>query len=259
MSVCDVCGGAMTPFHGRKLETFRCASCGFFRLSPAEWERWLEAHGEYYEEEGIPATLDARRTFIRHRAAQAARRSSCGAAAELGAGLGETAAALAAAGFDVEAVEDSAMAFEAGRKAFPQVRWVREDVLGFLARQPSDRFALLTLYHCLEHVPDPARVCREAFRALRSGGTLVVEVPNAHSLQARLMGDRWHYFVPHHRSYFSEPTLKRLLEPMGFRHAGTERKYHFSHPQGVWWKDAVKHALARAGWDDIVCTYWRKP
>ncbi len=258
MTDCDICGSAMAPMQGRRLRVLRCASCGYWRLDPNEWEAWRKDHHEYYAEEGTPATLDAERTFIKHRVRRAARHARPGRAAELGAGFGETAAAFARIGFSVDAIEESSVAFDRGKAAFPEVRWVQQDVSTYLKAATDSSLDLLTLYHCLEHLPRPADVCREAARVLRPGGVLVIEVPNASGRQAATLGDRWPHFVPHHLSYFNERSLRRLLEPMGFQLLEVEGKYHFSHPQGVLWKDVIKRALALAGWSDVICTYWRK-
>ena len=65
----------------------------------------------------------------------------------------------------------------------------------------------------LEHVEEPRALVRDAARALRRGGVLVVIVPNRHDL--RRFHPAWrerHYWQPHcHINYFSRGDLDRLL------------------------------------------------
>ena len=89
----------------------------------------------------------------------------------------------------------------------------------------DESFGLITLFHVLEHAPAPGPCLQEARRVLRPGGWLVVQVPNAGSLQRRLLGQRWEGFdVPRHLVDYSERTLSRVLEQHGF---AVERVDHF--------------------------------
>ncbi len=63
--------------------------------------------------------------------------------------------------------------------------------------------------------------------------------------------------MEHHVNYFTLETLHALMEPHGFTHLGHEGKYHFSYPQDHLLKDGVKYLLARLGFTDVLCTYWR--
>jgi SAM-dependent methyltransferase len=71
----------------------------------------------------------------------------------------------------------------------------------------------------LEHVEEPRVLVRNAARALRGGGVMVVIVPNRHDLRRFHPGwrDR-HYWQPHcHINYFSRGDLGRLLGAEGLR------------------------------------------
>jgi SAM-dependent methyltransferase len=71
----------------------------------------------------------------------------------------------------------------------------------------------------LEHVDEPRSLVRDAARALRDGGVMVVIVPNRHDL--RRFQPAWrdrHYWQPHcHINYFSREDLDRLLGAEGMR------------------------------------------
>ena len=78
-------------------------------------------------------------------------------------------------------------------------------------------FSLVTAFHFLEHV-HPIDSALAAMRTLlRPGGDLVVQVPNADCLQARLLGKWWAcYDVPRHLVNYSARTLRQTLERCGF-------------------------------------------
>ena len=78
-------------------------------------------------------------------------------------------------------------------------------------------FDVITMYHVLEHVSDPAETVRECARILKRGGLLVVAVPNILSLQASFGKRFWfHLDPPFHLHHFSEPGLTKLLEMHSF-------------------------------------------
>jgi SAM-dependent methyltransferase len=78
-------------------------------------------------------------------------------------------------------------------------------------------FAGITMSHVLEHLPDPRAYLAAAHRLLQPDGRLVVHVPNASSLQFRLLGRRWNGIdVPRHLFDYRKQDVFRLLESMGF-------------------------------------------
>ncbi len=58
---------------------------------------------------------------------------------------------------------------------------------------------VITLWHSLEHLPNPWAALEAAAGALRPGGVLVVATPNPAGLQARVLRGRWpHVDAPRH-------------------------------------------------------------
>ena len=247
----------MVVVHGcpKKLHVVRCGTCGFLALDCDS--RTAPDEGKDYYSALPEIAVDPDRRFVRHRVKSIRKHMSSGRCADLGCGLGETAIALARSGFEVEGVEESEHAISYLSANYPEVRWHCERVEPFLERIP-ERLELVTLYHVLEHVPYAAKVCDQISAVLESGGLLVVEVPNVAGLRARFMRWKWPYWLDHHLNYFDLHSLRGLLESRGFRLIQVERKYHFGYPQGVLWKDIVKAFLARVGFADVICTYWRR-
>ena len=82
----------------------------------------------------------------------------------------------------------------------------------------ADSHDLITMFHSLEHVPDPVRVLRTVRGWLKKGGLLVVEVPNIEST-VQAPAHRFHYA---HLYYFSGATLGALGEAAGLRLVRTD-------------------------------------
>ncbi len=254
---CAICDEQMENYWRRKgLEFLRCPNCGYVGLDLERWRSPYE-YRDYYSDFSFQ-NIDPERSFIKHRVAQIKHFQETGRCAELGAGFGETAIALARAGFQVDAVEESSMAIDHLSQNYVEVRWHSASVVGYLDACDDESYDLAVLYHVLEHLPRPNETCVGLSRVVSKGGLLVIEVPNFGGNHARLMRDRWWYVLPHHVSYFTDQTLRKLLEPLGFQLLRVEGKYHFSYPQNVWWKDALKNALSRLGFSDVICTYWRR-
>jgi 2-polyprenyl-3-methyl-5-hydroxy-6-metoxy-1,4-benzoquinol methylase len=73
-------------------------------------------------------------------------------------------------------------------------------------------FDVLTLFHVLEHLPNPKVLLNELIKYnLAKDGLVVIEVPNFKSLQARIAGSRWmHLDVPRHISHFTAAKLEEM-------------------------------------------------
>ncbi|HET6323886.1 MAG TPA: class I SAM-dependent methyltransferase [Planctomycetaceae bacterium] len=83
---------------------------------------------------------------------------------------------------------------------------------------PPESFDAITMRHSLEHVPFPKDVLKAAGDALRSGGILVVGVPNFASWSFRHFQQNWTGLaLPRHLTHFTPLTLSRMVEATGFR------------------------------------------
>src|SRR5262249_8132268 len=111
-------------------------------------------------------------------------------------------------------------------------------------------FDVITMWSALEHMNHPRSNLAEAKRLVRPGGTIIVQVPNAASYQARIFKGSWFALdVPRHRYHFSLPVLKRLLSDSGFRIYQTTlfSKAHNTHAFRQSLKTALRAGESRAG------------
>jgi 2-polyprenyl-3-methyl-5-hydroxy-6-metoxy-1,4-benzoquinol methylase len=256
MMNCPICDEHMELlFEEKQLHVLKCTNneCRFIGLDLETWE-YPYSDEDYYTRPN-KADINADRPFIRRRARVVRTHCGVGRLAELGCGLGETAIALCETGFDVWGVEESQNAIALLNDTFPTVHWVCSGIEKFL--KAENQFHVISMFHVLEHIPYPSGLIPTLKKSLMPKGFLVIELPDVHGGLARLKGKRWEYWLTHHVNYFSNASLKKLLEAYGFREVHTERMFHFGHPQGILWKDTIKAGLARMGLNGIIRTIWQ--
>jgi len=78
-------------------------------------------------------------------------------------------------------------------------------------------FDVITMWHSLEHFPDPNETIRSISRLLNKGGHLFIRVPDYSCLWRKLAGERWIWYQPrNHYVHYSPDGLKSLLRRHGF-------------------------------------------
>jgi SAM-dependent methyltransferase len=111
---------------------------------------------------------------------------------------------------------------------------------------PAATLDLITMFHVIEHVDDPARVVRQVAGWLSPGGILVIETPNLESLDARLFRRTYWggYHLPRHWNLFTPRSLQRLLSDNGLEYIGIS--YQTGHS---FWMYSIHHWLRyERGW-----------
>lgn len=118
-------------------------------------------------------------------------------------------------GFDAHGLDVSGTAVGAARAQYGLD--VRQGEIGG-GTWNDRRFDFVTMFHVLEHLGDPAGALAWVDGLLNPGGRLIVQVPNAGSLQARLFGRSWYGLdVPRHVVNFTPEALDLLLARCGYR------------------------------------------
>ena len=93
----------------------------------------------------------------------------------------------------------------------------------------------VVLWHVLEHLENPAEALERVHGWLAPGGLLLVGVPNAASLQARVGGPGWlHWDAPRHRLNLTPAGLAALLSRSGFQAIDMAHMVWEHNPAGMW-------------------------
>ena len=99
---------------------------------------------------------------------------------------------------------------------------------------------VVTMFHVIEHVSDPAVVVKRIAAWMRSGAVLAIETPNLDSLDSRLFRESYWggYHIPRHWHLFTAETLVQLLQQAGLE--AVSLKYTTGHS---FWLYSFHHAL----------------
>lgn len=129
---------------------------------------------------------------------------------DFGSGTGDFLYAAQKAGWEIWGVEpeDGARARgnQKGVRAGANLEWV-----------PEVSFDIITLWHVLEHLPEPGRIIRALGVRLSDKGHLIIAVPNYQSFDGKYYRSYWAaYDTPRHLWHFTRPSLVDLLKSQGF-------------------------------------------
>ena len=92
-------------------------------------------------------------------------------------------------------------------------------------------FDLITAFHVIEHLPDPLGALRNMLTWLAPAGLIIIEVPNASGVGAKLFGRYWAGFdVPRHLVHFTPETMNAMVEKAGGR---IEQMHHRTKPRYI--------------------------
>ena len=235
MSSCLLCGSPHSvPFFRasdrlyrtttRQFSVLRCATCGLLRLdpqpSPSELRQYYPDTYWFAPDSGTASRLEEsyRRLVLRdhvHFVEHALRNSAArGPLLDVGAGGGLFPALMRGRGFRAIGLDFSP---EAAAICWRQQRTPAVCAMLESAPFPPRSLAGITMFHVLEHLPDPRAYLRIAHGLLASDGRLVVQVPNADSWQSRLLGRSWNGMdVPRHLFDFGARHVAQLIQQAGF-------------------------------------------
>lgn len=211
-----------------RLVVFRCLSCGF------EQSRLLPGAGR-----GIDGLETLRRRNFRAIISRLRRlRDLDGLTClEVGCAEGWFIEEMHEVGARMSAIEPSAQAAELQKRGLDVIQGFFPEVL------PDDaKFDLIVFNDVFEHLPDPVTALKRCERHLNDDGILLLNLPNSSGFFYRVatalstIGMRtplermWQKgFASPHLTYFSETTLRRLVE----RHTRLQAAGHFYLPSIV--------------------------
>jgi SAM-dependent methyltransferase len=139
---------------------------------------------------------------------------SAGKVLDVGAGDGKFLHFLQRLGFEVRGTTTSKRSANAAHVLFGLKLDVSDSLDGQLPYAPFD---LVTYWHVFEHLDDPGRHMRQWPALVGPGGFVVIEVPNVHSMGARLCSRAWlGGDAKHHVNHQAPATIVAALRELGF-------------------------------------------
>jgi 2-polyprenyl-3-methyl-5-hydroxy-6-metoxy-1,4-benzoquinol methylase len=127
---------------------------------------------------------------------------------DFGSSYGLIAEELGRLGYEISTFEKSPQALASMRRR----GFTAYDRIGDLPRRSFD---VITVWHVLEHLEEPDAILTVLAECLKPGGKVIVAVPNAESLFARLSFDHWIWTMPWHLHYFTKTSLQRMMDRSG--------------------------------------------
>ncbi len=234
LSQCLLCDSARIQAMDAEYNLSQCEACGYvfdnprptlaaiinFYSTPKKYDTWLVAE-------------DSREELWKRRLKKLLRYAERGNLLDVGTGTGQF-LNLARPYFNcVSGTEVSQTALKIAKEKYglDLSQGQIED-----SNMPKDSFDTITLFHVLEHVPDPKKTIGRCKELLKVGGVLLVCVPNdvlAWTSKVKILGKRsglrsFQKFSPKlgiprvfssneiHLSHFAPPVLRRLLEQSDF-------------------------------------------
>ena len=207
----------------------KCDGCGFHFTSPRPEQNSI---GKYYLSENYISHVAkatslkdriyhrVRRRAIRHKHKLISGYHSSGAVLDVGCGTGDFLAFLQEKGYSAAGVEVSPNA-----RTLAEAKGLKvADKLNDIPAQAQ--FQVITLWHVLEHVPDPRHTLEQLYARCTEDALLVIAVPDHDSWDCKHYGVKWAAWdVPRHLSHFRRADMKRLLQETGFEPIATKHMW----------------------------------
>ena len=126
---------------------------------------------------------------------------------DYGCGTGDLLAALRKSGWSAEGLEpDNSARLKAISKGTTVYTSLSEI-------PPTQTYQLITLWHVLEHVPEPADVLEQLKKRLAQNGRMIIAVPNPNSADAQHYQSFWAGLdVPRHLWHFPRKSMSHLAD-----------------------------------------------
>jgi len=209
LDACPVCDSSRIQL-AFPPDVIRCEVCRVYAMSPRpSIEEIWRVYNTGLTYRHWAGEREIRQQLWQIRMDKILRHTHPGRILDIGTGDGHFLSLCQDAGFKVDATEISSHGLELCRERGFNPR------LGALTDLNWDgrRFDVITLWHVLEHLPNPGKALKLAYELLEPGGLLVVAVPNE---ETRLFPHRW---------------WPRTKNPMGKLYWGNEVHIIFFQPQ----------------------------
>jgi len=225
---CDLCNLNSTAivYLTEKYQVVKCKNCDLTYVNPQPSQRILD---ETYPESYYTAWFEQEKTRIpmwEERLSEITRISQTGRLLDVGCGIGTFLEIAQAHGWEIYGTEVSRYCVQ-----YTNEKLGLNTVYGDITEipLPEKYFDVVTLWHVLEHTSSPSKNLAIVNSLLKDNGFIVIEVPNVeyyvpyffHALLRQKLHKQYLYGQEgdeiHHLYFFSQSTIKRLLEKTGFQ------------------------------------------
>jgi SAM-dependent methyltransferase len=208
-------------FSKENFDYFKCNNCGLIFIYPVPLDLEKVYTKEYFTggKEGFGyVNYDndkepMRSTFIKYLNLLEKLYPQKGDLLDIGAASGFFMQMAKDRGWRVRGIEISDYAAELGRSKGLDVRTDSLDSANF----GQNSFDVITVWDVLEHLPDPESSLKKINSWLKTDGLLAVNTPDSSSWYAKIMGKKWHLYIPpEHIFHFTPTSLQFLGKRFGF-------------------------------------------
>lgn len=197
----------------------KCLRCNFVFTDPRPDEATLPRYyqsDKYISHTGGNASLIdniyllARKITLGWKRELVKKNSSGNKILDVGCGTGEFLREMKSSGWSISGVEPSPNARETS------IKKTGVTIIDSLNNVTETNFDAITLWHVLEHLPDPRNALKTIYTLLNQSGTVFIAVPNLESYDAKHYKSFWAgYDVPRHLWHFDKQNMETLLKKNG--------------------------------------------
>ena len=231
----------------------QCHVCGLMRTNPRPTPRAITFYypEDYGPHRGRSSTYDAASKHIYGFWKAATRKIldtdsrkapplKPGRMLEIGCASGSFLARMAARGWHVEGLENSARVAEDARALGYFVRTGRLEHVP----DPTELFDLVVGWQVLEHLHNPLSALEKLRCWTRPGGWLAISVPDASTWELRIFAANWYGLdLPRHLFHFTPRTLTAVLAKSGWK---VERLFWHHNPNNL--LHSLRYCCLDRGW-----------
>lgn len=151
---------------------------------------------------------------------------------EIGCGKGAVCGNLSKYKVKCTGLDISKAAIKLARGTYPNIEFVTGELKD--QRMPQDSFEVVICLHVLEHVLDPGQLLIDIRKVLKTGGRLLVRIPNTRSWEYQISGKNWfHYDRRYHKHHWTDREAVALITNSKFKII--QVNYDLWEYRQVWW------------------------
>lgn len=192
----------------------KCRNCGLTYVNPQPSKDELPEYysGDYHME--APFFYDRFNARSRYKKLKKIAGKQTGRILDVGCGRGIMLKIFKESGWETAGTELSDVSAQYAREVLG-VEVLNENIEDSVF--DKEHFDVITMFHSLEHLQDPALSLKAIKKLLKPDGLLIIEVPRFNSFYSKIFKDKWfHLDVPRHLFHFDDQSLEKLLAAAGF-------------------------------------------